>query len=77
MSRVHNKIFVKLVQLAKVYSNANILQIVFISSEGDIIPLINKTLASSKAMTTLEILAITNDKGKTYLMARGMPEQLV
>ena len=48
--------FVTLVELAKVYANRNSLRIIFVSSEGQIIPLMKTTSSNSRAACIMEVL---------------------
>ena len=76
VAKFDDTLFTKLVVLAKKYSNENQLQIVFVSSEGHIIPLMQKTSSSSRAMSIVEVMDVCDDQAKDFLIKKGMPENL-
>ena len=68
--------FPKLVSLAKEYANEGILRIVFVSSEGHILPLLRSTSAFSRSAVIFEILDIDDEKGKEFLVKNKLPPGL-
>ena len=73
----HNRpAFISLVENAKVFANRGDLRIVFVSSEGEIVPLMKTTSSSSRSMTVVEVLDVSDDDAKDYLISKGMPKNL-
>ena len=79
LAKFNEEAFVKLVTRAKYHANTGTIQIVFVSSEGHIMPLLQDTCTSSfsRADETLEILDITHEEASKYLEENeGMPREL-
>ena len=68
--------FLRLIKMAKVYANNCILQIVFVSSEGEIMRLMEKTSSSTRATYVVEVVDVSPQDSKTFLCDQGMPKGL-
>ena len=68
--------FHELVAKAKIYANKGILRIIFVSSEGHIMPLFQSTSSYSRAAVIVEILDIDEEEGKKYLVKYGLSAEL-
>ena len=67
-------LFLTLIDRAKYLVNLGMLRIVFVSSEGSVLPLVDKT-SRSRISNFLEIVDISGEDAKTYL-CQNMPEDL-
>lgn len=67
--------FVSLVDQAKSLSNSDLLKVIFVSSEGIVIPLLEFTSSKTRAATTVEIVDIM-DKDAVLLLSKVMPLKL-
>lgn len=74
LAKKNENSFIQLVDLAKLYANDRKLYLVLVSSEGNIMPLINKTSARTRMAKVVEILDIDDDDAVQYLSARGFSE---
>ena len=68
--------FSELITKAKIYANEGILRIVFVSSEGHIMPLFHSTSSYSRSAEIMEILDIDEEEGKKYLVKNGLSDKL-
>lgn len=69
--------FVKLVDRAKYHGNKGDLRIVFVSSEGHVIPLMKSTSSSTRSIgSVIEVLDIDDEAAVSYLVKQGMGENL-
>ena len=67
--------FLDLVDRAKFFANSGIIKLVFVSSEGSVVPLLGKTSSTSRLAHVLEILDIPN-KEAVNLLSNKMPKEL-
>ena len=77
LAKEHPQVFVKLVDRAKYYASKGSLLIVFVSSEGHIVPLMSTTSSTTRKADVVEILDINETLSGEYLTRRGIPDSLV
>ena len=59
--------FVDVIDRAKYLANSGMLRIVFVSSEGSVLPLVNTTSSSSRTAPVLEFVDISDEQAEKYL----------
>ena len=69
-------LFKQLVYEAKVLANADILTVVFVSSEGLILPLVQKMSEVSRCSRIIDVGDISDEKAINYLKNNGLPREL-
>ena len=69
-------LFVQLVYEAKVLANAEILTIVFVSSEGSILPVVQRLSEVSRSSKVLEVGDIEDKDAVNFLMRNGLSKKL-
>ena len=77
LAKEHPQVFVKLVDRAKYYASKGSLLIVFVSSEGHIVPLMSTTSSTTRKADVVEILDINETLSGEYLTRSGIPDSLV
>lgn len=75
LAKKNEDLFVKLVDQAKLYANAKKLYLVLVSSEGHIMPLIDKTSSRTRMAKVIQILDIDDGDAIKYLTERGVPQK--
>ena len=61
---------------AKVLANNNILSIVFVSSEGSVLPLLKDSSGNNRSTKIAQILDISDEKALNYLIEGGVLERV-
>ena len=69
-------LFVQLVYEAKVLANAEILTVVFVSSEGSILPVVQRLSEVSRSSKVLEVADIEDSDAVNFLMRNGLSKEL-
>jgi hypothetical protein len=77
LAKEHPQVFVGLVDLAKYYASRGSLLLVFVSSEGHIVPLMDTISSSTRKGKVIEILDMNETVSGLYLTRRGIPDGLV
>ncbi len=77
LAKWHKHAFIQLVDAAKRLANSGKLRIVLVSSEGNVMPLMNKTLSINRASgQVVEVQDLDDKVAFKYLVDRGMSESL-
>ena len=77
LAKWHKHAFIQLVDAAKRLANSGKLRIVLVSSEGNVMPPMNKTLSINRASgQVLEVQDLDDKVALKYLVDRGMSESL-
>ena len=66
----------QLVYEAKVLANAEILTVVFVSSEGSILPVVQRLSEVSRSSKVLEVADIEDNDAVNFLMRNGLSKEL-
>ena len=69
-------VFARLLVHAKVLANNNILSIVFVSSEGSVLPLLKDSSGNNRSNKIVEVLDISDEKALNYLIEGGVLERV-
>jgi len=73
----HEKgLFIHLVAHAKRMANAGILRVVFVSSEGSILPIVQKLSGISRCSKIFEITDVSDEAAVNYLTKNGLSREL-
>ena len=73
IAKKDSHMFIDLVDRAKHLANSCTLQVVFVSSEGHVLPLLDKTFSTTRKAPMIEILDITNGEAEN-LLSKVMPK---
>ena len=76
LAKYQDELFKHTVHLAKVLGNAEVLTTVFVSSEGSILPIVQKLSEVTRSVKLFELTDIEDDKAVNYLVNRGLSKQL-
>lgn len=68
-------VFLRLISHAKIFVNQLIARIIFISSEGSIMPILKSTSAMNRSMTLIEVGDIPEVEAVQYLISKGLGEE--
>ena len=75
LAKEDKDMFVNLVNRAKYLANMDILRLVFVSSEGNVIPLIESTSANTRGAPVIEVVDISDEEGERMLSVKMKKEQ--
>ena len=75
IAKSNGDLFLTPIDRAKYLVNLGVLRIVFVSSEGSVLPLVDKISSCSRISNFLEIFDISDEDAETYL-CQSMPEDL-
>ena len=70
LAKENKDMFVNLVNRAKYLANMDILRLVFVSSEGNVIPLIESTSANTRGAPVIEVVDISDEEGERMLSVK-------
>ena len=76
LAKYGKELFGHLVAHAKAVANANILTVVFVSSEGSILPIVSSLSGISRCSKVFEIIDISDKTAIEFLISHGLPSQL-
>ena len=76
LAKYNPRAFQGLVKSSKLLANQGELQVILVSSEGHVMPFIESSSEANRSNGVVEILDITDDAAKDFLMNGGMPESL-
>jgi len=74
LTKKNKKMFLQLVSYAKECANNRLLRIVMISSEGSIMPILNKTSAMNRSACVVEVGEISYNQSLKHLVNGGIGE---
>ena len=66
----------RLISHAKRLANASVLCIVFVSSEGSILPLVQEMSVASRCAKIFEVTDIDDKRATEYLLKQGIPKEI-
>ena len=76
LAKFEENVFLHLLQHAKELANEEVLTIVFVSSEGSILPLIQKSSTFSRSVKMFEVADINDHEATDHLENAGISKQL-
>lgn len=72
----NEKVFLQLVSYAKEFANNRLVHIVMVSSEGSVMPILNKTSAMNRSACLIEVNDIPYSEALMYLRNGGIPDTI-
>ena len=76
LAKFEENVFLHILQHAKELANGEVLTIVFVSSEGSILPLIQKSSTFSRSVKMFEVADINDHEATDHLENAGISKQL-
>ena len=76
VAKSNPEVFVHLVNRAKYMGNEGLLRVIFVSSEGSVVPLITSTSSRSRAAPVVEVADLPEETAKEFLITSNMPRDL-
>ena len=75
IAKTDQQVFLSLIDRAKNLANTGVLRIIFVSSEGSVMPLVNRTSSLSRKAPIVDVVDVSDKQAKEYLEHR-MPADL-
>lgn len=76
LAKYQEDLFKHVIHHAKVFANVEFLTIVFVSSKGSILPVVQNLLEISRSTKLFELTNIQDDEAVNYLVNQGLSKQL-
>ena len=76
LAKQEKELFIRLVSHAKRLANANTVLVVFVSSEGSILPIMKSLSAVNRSTKPFDITDITDKEAVSFLSSNGLSEKL-
>lgn len=74
LAKFNDTLFSRLLVHAKILANENKLSIVFVSSEGSVMPLLEDCSRANRSLKVVEVLDISDKDARKFLMDKGVEE---
>ena len=76
LAKYQKDLFINLINRAKVLANDDIMNVVFVSSEGSILPVVQSLSAVGRCSKLFEIMDIQDDLAVNFLVGAGLPKHI-
>lgn len=74
LAKTNHEAFVHLVDRAKYFCNSNMMRIILVSSEGSVLPLLEKTSSASRNTSIVEVLDVADEDAEKFLKTELPPD---